>query len=301
METENQIYNPDIAKDIRKAKYYKDTDIEIVEEIFNGKNIQKVIFDHDGTISTLREGWEKVMLPVMIDSICGTSKSKLSTEEFNELSEKCIRFIDETTGIQTIVQMQGLVDMVEKEGYIPKNEIKSAAEYKAIYLDKLMVSVNDRIKRFEKGERGISEYTMLGAVKLLKIYKDKGFTLFLASGTDEENVIEEATVLGYAEMFNGGIYGSKGNEIGDAKKIVIERIIKESGNTGDNLMVIGDGPVELREGRKVGAICIGVASDEIRRYGMNESKRERLIKAGAHIVIPDFSQLTELNKIIFDN
>ncbi len=301
METENQIYNADLAKDIRKAKYYKDTDIEIVEEISKGKDIKKVIFDHDGTISTLREGWEKVMLPVMIDSICGDRKSELSTEDFNELSEKCVRFIDETTGIQTIVQMQGLVEMVEKEGYVPKEEIKTAAEYKAIYLDKLMVSVNDRIKRFKKGERGISEYTMLGSVNLLNIYKNKGLTLFLASGTDEENVVEEATVLGYAEMFNGGIYGSKGNEIGDAKKIVIERIIKESGNTGDNLMVIGDGPVELREGRKVGAICIGVASDEIRRYGMNESKRERLIKAGAHIVIPDFSQLEELNKIIFEN
>ncbi|NOX66139.1 MAG: HAD family hydrolase, partial [Chlorobi bacterium] len=53
------------------------------------------------------------------------------------------------------------------------------------------------------------------------------------------------------------------------------------------------------EGRKVGALCIGVASDEIRRHGINYSKRTRLIKAGAHIVIPDFSQLPILMKTIF--
>ncbi len=300
MEAENKIYNLEIAKDIRKAKYYKDTDIEIIEPVAKRK-IEKVILDHDGTISTLREGWEAVMLPVMIDSICGNKISELSTEEYNDLSERCSQFIDETTGIQTIVQMQGLVDMVKKEGYIEENNIKTAAEYKAIYLDELMVSVNDRIKRFQRGERGVSEYTMLGAVNLLNKLRDKNLTLFLASGTDEENVVEEASVLGYADKFNGGIFGSKGNEIGDAKKIVIERIIKESGSNGENLMVIGDGPVELREGRKVGALCIGIASDEIRRYGLNENKRERLIKAGAHYLIPDFSQLKQLSEIIFDD
>ena len=300
MEAENKIYNLEIAKDIRKAKYYKDTDIEIIEPVAKRK-IEKVILDHDGTISTLREGWEAVMLPVMIDSICGNKISELSTEEYNDLSERCSQFIDETTGIQTIVQMQGLVDMVKKEGYIEENNIKTAAEYKAIYLDELMVSVNDRIKRFQRGERGVSEYTMLGAVNLLNKLRDKDLTLFLASGTDEENVVEEASVLGYADKFNGGIFGSKGNEIGDAKKIVIERIIKESGSNGENLMVIGDGPVELREGRKVGALCIGIASDEIRRYGLNENKRERLIKAGAHYLIPDFSQLKQLSEIIFDD
>lgn len=37
-------------------------------------------------------------------------------------------------------------------------------------------------------------------------------------------------------------------------------------------MVIGDGPVEIIEGRKVGAFCIGIASDEVRRHGMNYKK-----------------------------
>ncbi len=65
-------------------------------------------------------------------------------------------------------------------------------------------------------------------------------------------------------------------------------------------MVIGDGPVEIIEGRKVGAFCIGVASDEVRRHGLNYSKRTRLIRAGANIIIPDFSQLDQLLNIIFN-
>ena len=64
-------------------------------------------------------------------------------------------------------------------------------------------------------------------------------------------------------------------------------------------MVIGDGPVEIIEGRRVGAVCIGVASDEVRRHGLNISKRTRLIRAGAHLVIPDFSQYKELLNKIF--
>jgi hypothetical protein len=33
-----------------------------------------------------------------------------------------------------------------------------------------------------------------------------------------------------------------------------------------------------------------VASDELRRFGLNPSKRARLIRAGADMVVPDFSQ-----------
>jgi hypothetical protein len=35
---------------------------------------------------------------------------------------------------------------------------------------------------------------------------------------------------------------------------------------------------------------VGVASDELRRFGWNRKKRARVIKAGADVVVPDFSQ-----------
>jgi hypothetical protein len=41
-------------------------------------------------------------------------------------------------------------------------------------------------------------------------------------------------------------------------------------------------------------MTVGVASNELRRYGLNQSKRTRLIKAGADIIVPDFSQADRL-------
>jgi hypothetical protein len=52
----------------------------------------------------------------------------------------------------------------------------------------------------------------------------------------------------------------------------------------------------MRETRKSGGLSIGVASDEVRRFGQNIMKRSRLIKAGANLIVPDFSQLPAILK-----
>jgi hypothetical protein len=84
----------------------------------------------------------------------------------------------------------------------------------------------------------------------------------------------------------------------EAKKIVLERIMREHDLQGHQFVTFGDGPVEMRETRKRGGVCVGVASDEIRRFGLNPAKRSRLIRAGAGIIVPDFSQLDALLKVL---
>jgi hypothetical protein len=64
--------------------------------------------------------------------------------------------------------------------------------------------------------------------------------------------------------------------------------------SGRNLLVFGDGPVEIRETHKAGGYSVGIASDEVRRFGQNLSKRARLIRAGADLIAPDFSQIQRL-------
>jgi hypothetical protein len=107
-------------------------------------------------------------------------------------------------------------------------------------------------------------------------------------------VAAEAEALGYAGLFDGGIYGSLGNVATHCKRMVIDRIMIENGLQGSELAVFGDGPVEMRECRKRQGIAVGIASDEIRRHGLNVEKRTRLVKAGAHIIVPDFSQHDKL-------
>jgi hypothetical protein len=60
------------------------------------------------------------------------------------------------------------------------------------------------------------------------------------------------------------------------------------------LAVIGDGKVEMALGREFGAITLGIASDEENRCGINNVKRTRLIKAGAHALTGDFIEKDEI-------
>lgn len=80
----------------------------------------------------------------------------------------------------------------------------------------------------------------------------------------------------------------------------MEKIIREHNLKGNELAVFGDGPVEIREGRRFGGIAIGITSNEIRRYGMDIEKRSRLAKAGAQLLISDFSQYQLLVRLLFN-
>ena len=77
--------------------------------------------------------------------------------------------------------------------------------------------------------------------------------------------------------------------------------MSENNLHGSELAVFGDGPVEIRECRKREGIAVGIASDEIRRHGLDLEKRTRLIKAGAHLVVPDFSQFDKLTTLLLEN
>jgi len=81
--------------------------------------------------------------------------------------------------------------------------------------------------------------------------------------------------------------------------MVLDRILDSIGESAfGTVITFGDGPVEIRETRKRGGITIGLASNELRRYGLNEKKRTRLIKAGADIIVPDFSQSPQLLSLL---
>ena len=296
------IYQPELAEDPRRGQYLEGAEIELCcEPAFCRTafgNIKHAVFDHDGTISTLRQGWEQIMEPMMIKAILG-EKYETADETLYHKTRKRVRdYIDKSTGLQTIIQMQALVEMVGEFGCVPREKILDKSGYKQIYNNSLMQMVNQRIARFNSGQLDISDYTIKGAVQFLNILRQKGIKLYLASGTDRQDVIREAKVLGYADFFDGGIYGATGDITKYSKKIVIEKIMSENNLAGPELLVLGDGPVEIRESRRRDGIAIGIASDEIRRHGLNMEKRTRLIKAGAHIIVPDFSQPDELSALL---
>ncbi|MDR3706960.1 MAG: PfkB family carbohydrate kinase [Capsulimonadaceae bacterium] len=292
------IYHPEIASDLRAAKYVDGTEVEIVNPLPENLAIRHAIFDHDGTLSTLREGWEKIMEPMMVKAILGSAFQTASEELYERVTNECREFIDRTTGIQTLVQMQGLVELVRRFGCVPEDQILDHFGYKRIYNDQLLEMVRERVAKLDRGELAPEDFQIKNAHELLRQLHARGVTLYLASGTDVDDVIVEAKAMGYAHLFGDRIYGAVGDVNVEAKKMVLERIIRENNLSGAELMTFGDGPVEIRETRKRGGIAVGIASDEVRRFGLNPSKRKRLIRAGADVVVPDFGQLPALLSVL---
>jgi len=286
------IYRPELADDPRGAQHVAGSDVEVVEPFTVTGRITHAIFDHDGTISTLREGWEQVMEPMMVRAILGPRYESVDEGNYARVVSRVRDYIDKTTGVQTLEQMQGLVGMVREFEFVPADEVKDAAGYKRIYTDALLGIVRDRLRRLRGGERDVGDYTVKGSVAFLRKLHAAGVKLHLASGTDREDVVREAEALGYAGLFEGRIYGAVGDIRKEAKRIVLERILGDIGcGNVTRLATFGDGPVEIRETRKRGGLAFGVASDELRRFGLNAAKRRRLICAGAHYVAPDFAQV----------
>jgi len=293
------IYQPELASDRRGACYFRDSEIELCCESIPFGRIKHAVFDNDGTISTLRQGWEEIMAPVMVKAILGDKYETADETLYHKVRNRVADYIDKSTGIQTIIQMEALVEMVKEFGIVRADEILDKFGYKEIYNDALMELVNKRIEKFKRGELDINDYTMKGALEFVKALREKGIKLYLASGTDRQDVIAESEALGYSGLFDGGVYGAVGDVAKYSKKMVIEKIMAENNLQGPELAVFGDGPVEIRECRKRDGIAVGLASDEIRRHGLSTEKRTRLVKAGAHIIVPDFSQHERLIKLLF--
>jgi phosphoglycolate phosphatase-like HAD superfamily hydrolase len=285
------VYSPELAEIPGRARFYPGTEIEVIVDPPGDARPEHVVFDFDGTLSTLREGWEQVMEPVMVRSILGDAYGSVSAEAFTKVRAAALEFIDRTTGIQTLVQMQGLVRLVRQFGYVPQKDILDERGYKEIYNTELLGIVRARLAKIDSGHLNRTDFHMKNAIPLVEALASRRMKLYLASGTDVGDVRAEAEALGFAEFFEGRIYGSVGDVNVEAKRVVLDRIFRDNAIAPQALVTIGDGPVEMRETRKRGGTAVGVCSDERRRFGANLAKRRRLIRGGATLLLPDFTDL----------
>ena len=285
------VYSPELAEIPARARFYPGSEIEVVLSPPAGARPAHVVFDFDGTLSILRQGWEAIMEPVMVRAILGDAERSVSVEAFAAVSAAAREFIDRTTGIQTLVQMQGLVRLVRQFGYVDENDILDERGYKEIYNAELLEMVGRRLAKIGSGQLERTDFHMKNAVALVESLRSRGMKLYLASGTDVEDVRAEAAALGFAEFFEGRIYGSVGDVNVEAKRVVLDRIFRDNDIAPEALVTIGDGPVEMRETRKRGGTAVGVCSDERRGFGANLAKRRRLVRGGATLLLPDFTDL----------
>lgn len=261
--------------------------MEILFETPEQKPRLKVaLFDFDGTISTLRHGWESIMEPLMLEMIAGP------TPIDDRLIKEVREYIDQSAGIQTYFQMKWLAEAVKKHG---RNPVISDDPwwYKAEYNKRLMDIVEARKSSLLNGKKHPSDYLVKGSEEFLKALRDHGLEIYVASGTDDPDVKNEVEALGLSKYFKE-IAGAPLGKADCSKEAVLRKLIDEKRLSGSEVIVIGDGKVEIALGREVGALTLGVASDEDALCGVNTIKRERLIKAGAHAIVGDFEKAEEI-------
>lgn len=264
--------------------------IEIINPYIERGHIRHALFDFDGTLSLIREGWQEVMTPMMVEVLLETPRHESEEELYGVVTE----FVDRLTGKQTIYQMIRLCEEVRQREGEPLDPL----EYKRIYLDRLWERIKGHIAALKSGQVPPEEMMVPGALAMLEAMRARGVICYLASGTDELPVFNEAVALGISSYF-AGIYGALDDYKHYSKKMVIERIIKENHLRGSEFVAFGDGFVEIENTKTVGGIAVGVASNEATQYGINEWKRQRLIQGGADLIIPDFREHERLVAYLF--
>ena len=273
------------------------THVEIIHPNIRSAKIRSVLFDFDGTLSLIRQGWQGVMVPMMVEIL-----EALDTGETQEtLTAIVAEFVDRLTGKQTIYQMIELCDQIAARGGQPREPL----EYKHQYLDRLWTRIEHRVKGLQEGTIDPLDMVVPGAFDVLNNVHSRGLTCYLASGTDQPYVLDEAEALGLTPYFCDSdgthIYGALDEYERFSKAQVIRDILRaQAARTGSQLLAFGDGFVEIQETVAAGGIAVGVASDEARRQGIDEGKRERLIQAGAAIIIPDFREQQVLLSYLLD-
>ncbi len=273
-------YRP-VVTEIPPTEFLPGTSIEIVRPVRLPTPPEHVLFDFDGTLSLIREGWVDVMVPMMVEVLQQTG-----TEETPEQLERlCREFVTYLTGKQTIYQMIRLAEEVQRRGGKPEDPLV----YKHRYLERLHQRIAGRREGLRTGRIQPEQMLVPGALELLEALRGLGVHMYLASGTDQPCVWEEAQLLGLDRYFGQHIYGALDNYTAFSKAMVIEQILKENQVPGHRLLGFGDGYVEIANVKSVGGTAVAVASDEAGRSGKPDPwKRQRLIGAGADLVIPDY-------------
>ncbi len=266
----------------------------MIEQLRPGASAERarvVLFDFDGTLSVIRSGWVDVMVPMMVE-ILADLKSGESEQQLTAIVKE---FVGRLTGKQTIYQMIELRDHVRRRGGNPGDPV----EYKHMYLERLWEGIKDRVQELKDERCPPEKYLVPGSLPLLQALKDRGLKLYLASGTDEMYMKEEARLLGLNPYFDGGIYGALDDYKSFSKAILIQRIIKSAEAGGDQILGFGDGYVEIENVKQVGGVTVAVATDEPDCQQVDEWKRQRLINVGADYIVPNFSCHAELVARLF--
>lgn len=267
--------------------------VEFAPGFLSRPQVTHVLFDFDGTLSLIRQGWPEVMIPMFMEML-----PRRAGESDGEIRTLMTDDIMRLNGKQTIYQMIQLADRIKERGGLPHEPLW----YKHEYLRRLNELIRSRTEGLSAGTVQPVEWLVHGSRELLENLRRRNFAVYLASGTDEVFVKQEAELLGLTEFFGKHIYGAQDDYKQFSKKMVIERILRENAISGEQLLSFGDGYVEIQNTKEAGGLAVAVATDEAHNGSgrVDEWKRQRLLGVGADVVIPDYRDAEPLLECILE-
>ncbi|MHB1317841.1 MAG: HAD family hydrolase [Anaerolineae bacterium] len=254
--------------------------------------VRLALLDFDGTLSLIRAGWLTVLASMMVESLLALKTGEREEALFAEM----VAMIHGTTGEPTSVQMEGFRAAIAERGGNPPSTDACMDRYR----DRLGAVIGERRDSVARGQMPPERYLVPGARGLLEGLSQRGIDMVLASGTDHDQVVLEAGLLGIVPYFGQGIYGAVPPPAAFSKDLLVEGFIRDELYRGEELVAFGDGPVEIAAVARVGGVAVGVASDEQCPGRLDPGKRARLIDAGAHLIVPDFAEHQALLHYLFD-
>jgi phosphoglycolate phosphatase len=254
--------------------------------------ISHVVFDFDGTLSWLRHGWPGIMCAVFREYFPGRPG-----ETEAAIHDLLLDEILSLNGKPSLFQVERFTEQVRERGGSAPNPAELLQEYQR----RLDLAIEERSQAILRTAARPDDFVIHGARAFLEKLKQRGLTLIILSGTIEARVRQEAALLDLAPYFGSHIYGSHPAPVEFSKRAVLDRLLREEGIPGERLLAFGDGPVEIFHAREIGGLTVAVASDEDDNGSgkMDPHKSRQLIKAGAHLVVPDYRDADALVESIF--
>src|SRR5262245_46000543 len=123
--------------------FFVDEEIEVLRPDLPRGRFRSVLFDFDGTLSLIREGWPQVMIPMMVAALRETGTAE--TDE--QLTAAVEEFVMRLNGRQTIYQMIQLTEEIRRRGGQPLEPLA----YKHRYHDLLMNRIEGRLAALASG------------------------------------------------------------------------------------------------------------------------------------------------------
>jgi phosphoglycolate phosphatase len=245
-----------------------------------------VVFDFDGTLSWMRHGWPSVMLSTCL---------RYAPSHWQQDSSLCRELLEDILSLNGKPSVNQIRSFCQRVG--DARVISRESEILREYAQDLRAILTDRLRRAALDP---DAFLVWGAMEIVRDLHFRGLKNYIVSGTVQTDVMNEAKVLGLVDFFPGGIIGAPAT--GEFSKMeAIDQILADESIVGSNLVIFGDGPVEIACGKSIGALTIGIASDEATRgsHRLDPIKMKHLSAAGADIIVADYADREGLLRQIF--